>query len=327
MRRTATEVQREPTLLFHAANCERHLFRVRLLRSARLCYDSALVHWSLSSRANESSRSSLETTPESQFGSPATAVEFDAVSLTYPDGTRAVDEVNLNIAAGEITAVLGPSGCGKSTLLRLLAGLLQPTSGAIRFHLPSVASADAAAGLGRGELAYVFQDAGLLPWRSVLKNVTLPMELLGNRSRESRRQRALEQLTSVGLRAPEWQKTPAELSGGMRMRVSIARALVTDPSVLLLDEPFAALDDMLRERLGTMVVELWKARARTIVLVTHNIAEAIMWSSHVVVMGRGTIAREIEIDIPNHRHPDCRRTPEFGRVYGEVSDALREAVR
>ncbi len=255
---------------------------------------------------------------------------MDGVSLTYPEGTRAIAGIDLSIAAGRITALLGPSGCGKSTLLRLLAGLLEPTSGSLRFRLPSASPATAARAVARpgsGELAYVFQDAGLLPWRNVLRNVTLPMELLGQGSGEARRQRAAEQLAAVGLEAREWRKSPAELSGGMRMRVSIARALVTDPSVLLLDEPFAALDDMLRERLGLMVVELWKARARTIVLVTHNIAEAIMWSSHVVVMGRGRIAREIEIELPQHRHPDCRRTPEFGRVYGEVADALREAVQ
>lgn len=273
----------------------------------------------------------MESTSQTSLGSPAAAVEFEAVSLTYPDGTRALEEISLDIAAGQITAILGPSGCGKSTLLRLLAGLIQPTSGSIGFHRPTAASGAisraAAERLSRGELAYVFQDAGLLPWRSVLKNVTLPMELLGQPSRGARLKRASEHLGSVGLQPSDWQKTPAELSGGMRMRVSIARALVTDPSVLLLDEPFAALDDMLRERLGTMVVELWRARARTIVLVTHNIAEAIMWSSQVVVMGHGRIARQIAIDVPYHRHPDCRRTPEFGRVYGEVSDALREAVQ
>ena len=259
---------------------------------------------------------------------PAVGLAAAGISLRHVDvvfrgsPSPVLDGVSLDLQPGRITALLGPSGCGKSTMLRLIAGLLKPTHGKLDFLVDGKVEQS----LAPGQLAYVFQDAALLPWRTVLANTTLPMELLGQFSADERRSRAAEQLEAVGLRAEQLRKTPAELSGGMRMRVSIARALVTDPSVLLLDEPFAALDDILRSRLGEMVVELWQRRQRTIVLVTHNIAEAILLSQQILVMGYGTITDVIPVDLQHSPDIDLRTTSAFTSIYKRVSDSLRSAV-
>lgn len=239
--------------------------------------------------------------------------------------------VSLELRAGQITAVLGPSGCGKSTLLRIIAGLLKPTTGTVQFRSPDASVSQVSPATGppgqppQGALGYVFQESALLPWRSVLANATLPMELLGLYTAEQRRSRAAEQLEAVGLKADDFRKVPAELSGGMRMRVSIARALVTNPSILLLDEPFAALDDILRSRLGDMVVELWRQHPRTVVLVTHNIAEAILLSQRIIVMGKGCIAADLAVEIDKSCE-EPRATEAFSRLYAHVSSILRSAA-
>ncbi len=254
-------------------------------------------------------------------------IELSSVSVAYDKSRSILDELSLSIPAGRITALIGPSGCGKSTLLRLIAGLMRPTQGQIFFrHTEQVAEPS----LPVGDLAYVFQDSALLPWRSAIQNVCLPMELLGRSQGRERIQRAQQQLIEVGLGEEHWKKMPGQLSGGMKMRVSMARALVTNPSVLLLDEPFASLDDMLRERLGQLVLHLWNDKPRTLVLVTHNIAEAILLSDSIVVLREGRIATEIPVPdslASRDGNFDCvRRLPQFADFYITVSDALRGSV-
>lgn len=257
------------------------------------------------------------------MGPEVAGIVLDQISVKFRGIEKPVlDSVSLDLTPGGITAILGPSGCGKSTLLRVVAGLLTPNSGTLNFTV----SGRKLSTIPPGRLAYVFQEAGLLPWRSVLANAALPMELLGLYSAEQRRSRAAEQLQAVGLAADQYRKTPAQLSGGMKMRVSIARALVTDPSILLLDEPFAALDDILRSRLGEMVIQLWRSRRRSIVLVTHNIAEAILLSQQIVVMGQGKIAAVIPIDLEVADGVDPRTTDSFSQLYGRVSKVLRAAA-
>ncbi len=246
----------------------------------------------------------------------ASEIRCESVGLKFPDGTRAVDDVSLRIAAGTIASLVGPSGCGKTSLLRLLAGLERPSSGVV--VLDPVVSAAA------GEIAFVFQQPALLPWRTAIENVMLPLELTGRVSASQQRELASELLADVGL-SDALNKRPTELSGGMRMRVSIARALVTSPRVLLLDEPFAALDDLLRGQLGELLLELWTRRRFTAVMVTHNIGEAILLSDQVIVMRSGKTQTPRENPLPQPRSDSLRRTPEFGEFYGVLSDSMRGA--
>lgn len=246
----------------------------------------------------------------------ASEIRCESVGLEFPDGTRAVDDVSLRIAAGTIASLVGPSGCGKTSLLRLLAGLERPSSGVVA--LDPVVSAAA------GEIAFVFQQPALLPWRTAIENVMLPLELTGRVSASQKRELASEMLADVGL-SDALHKRPSELSGGMRMRVSIARALVTSPRVLLLDEPFAALDDLLRGQLGDLLLELWTRRRFTAVMVTHNIGEAILLSDQVIVMRSGKTQAPRVNPLPQPRSDSLRRTPEFGEFYGVLSDSMRGA--
>jgi NitT/TauT family transport system ATP-binding protein len=176
-----------------------------------------------------------------------------------------------------------------------------------------------------GQLGFVFQDPALIPWRTALANVRLPLELLGRQSPEDATARSSSVLTEVGLAAADHKKYPAQLSGGMRMRVSIARALVSDPSVLLMDEPFAALDDLLRGRLLELLQALWQRRRRTILFVTHNIAEALLLSQRVLVMNAGGVQGELSLPWPYPRRAELRGSVEFGEVYTQVSRHLAEA--
>lgn len=250
----------------------------------------------------------------------ATKIEFRSVDVQFASGPKVLDSLSQALPAGRITAVLGPSGCGKSTLLRVLAGLVEPTGGSLAFSRGAESRS-----LRAGELAYVFQDAALLPWRTVMQNVCLPMELLSLHSKKERQERAGKQLEDVGLEASQWGKKPHQLSGGMRMRVSLARALVTDPAVLLLDEPFAALDDLLRERMGQLVLQLWRERPRTIILVTHNIAEALMLSDMVLVMGRGRIVQQIDVELERAQSDSIRDSGPFMALYQRAAAALRSS--
>lgn len=254
------------------------------------------------------------------------SVDISITDLTvgYSAASRVLQGLSLEVPGGQIIGLVGASGCGKSTLLRATAGLLPPAAGAIRFSGETPQQQV-------GDLAFVFQDPTLLAWRTVLQNVLLPLEL-GKRLEDDQEgsdaplERAQAALESVGLSPEHHAKFPRALSGGMRMRTSIARALVTDPHVLLLDEPFAALDDLLRSRLNELLLQLWQARRRTILFVTHNIAEAAFLSHRVAIFGRGTIATVLENPLPWPRPRDVRTTVEFAQFYGEISRGLAEAA-
>lgn len=244
----------------------------------------------------------------------ASTIDCQSLSVSFAGGVTAVDAVDLSVPAGQVVSLIGPSGCGKTTLLRLMSGLQPATGGTVQLDPP--------ANSRRGEIAFVFQQPSLLPWRSALENVVLPLELIHWRDRRSRDEAAREALNSVQL-SNALDRMPHQLSGGMMMRVSIARALVTNPSVLLLDEPFAALDDMLRNQLGQLILSLWDERKFTAVMVTHNIAEAILLSHQIVVMRDGRVDAPIANPLSWPRDESLRRSPAFGEFYGEISDALR----
>ncbi len=238
---------------------------------------------------------------------------LSAVEVDYPRG-RALGPFDFDLQPGEITALVGPSGCGKSTALRLLAGLEQPTRGQV-----TRAS-------GRGETAVVFQAPTLMPWASAVENVALPLELAGT-SRAVARERAAAALARVKLKGIDAAK-PAQLSGGMAMRVSLARALVTEPKLLLLDEPFAALDEITRRALAEDVHQLWVQAKPAVVFVTHNVEEAVYMASRVLVMtsGPGRAAGETPIDGPLPRPPGFRTTDAFRQAAEKVSADLAAAM-
>lgn len=247
---------------------------------------------------------------------PAAATGIGIRNLVVRLGDQTVlSGLSLDVAPGEIVALLGASGCGKSTLLRAIARLVSPSAGEVTFSKPNRRA---------GDLAFVFQDATLLPWRTVAENVVLPLQL-GNRGRDGSQAAVQSALAAVGLAERDYAKFPRELSGGMRMRTSIARALVTDPSILLLDEPFAALDDILRNRLNDLLLELWQERQRTILFVTHNIAEAIYLSHRIAIFGSGKIAEIITNPLPWPRCAAHRSSPEFAAFFGHVSQRLAAA--
>jgi NitT/TauT family transport system ATP-binding protein len=220
--------------------------------------------------------------------------------------------MDLRVDAGEFLAVLGPSGCGKSTLLRMIAGLDRPNSGRIVM---------APAG-DPFQTAFVFQDAHLLPWRNVLDNAALPLELMGV-SKEERHIRARAALDQVDLQ-DAIDKVPAQLSGGMRMRVSLARALVTEPRLLLLDEPFAALDEITRFHLDVQLRELWQRGAMTVVFVTHSVSEAAFLANRAVVMDRGGGAIKLDrtLALPAERSNELRGDPRLGQEMKLLLEAI-----
>ncbi len=247
--------------------------------------------------------------PATQLRS-AVAVRTRAVRREFPGGIIALDGIDLSIAVGEFVAILGPSGCGKSTLLRLIAGLDRPTSGQIDVD-------------HRERIAYVFQDAHLLPWRNVLTNAALPLELRGM-PHEKRLTKAADAIAAVDL-SEFSRRYPAELSGGMRMRVSLARALVTDPQLLLLDEPFAALDEITRSELDVRLRQLWIKRRMTIIFVTHSITEAAFLADRAIVMSRrpGKIVLDTPIELGAERPNSLRGEPQFSRYTRMLLDALQ----
>ncbi|WP_437775107.1 ABC transporter ATP-binding protein [Sorangium sp. So ce1097] len=236
-------------------------------------------------------------------------------------GVVALDGIDLDIAPGAFVALLGPSGCGKSTLLRLVAGLDRADAGA------AVVEADDGPGgpggaRARAPIAYVFQDAHLLPWRSVLENAALPLELAGA-PLEERRAAARDALAQVGL-ADAGGRYPAELSGGMRMRVSLARAMVTRPRLLLLDEPFAALDELTRSRLDDQLRALWAELGMTVLFVTHSITEAAYLAQRAVVLSArpARVVADRALALPDERTPALRTEPAFAREVRALQEAL-----
>ena len=251
------------------------------------------------------------------------AIEVLSADKTYPDGTQALLPVDLSVAEGEFVTLLGPSGCGKSTLLKMVAGMLQPTDGRVllwRRPVPQLAES------GK-KLAFVFQAPTLMPWAGVQANVRLPLDL-HRIERAEADARVAEALKLVGL-SRFAGALPRTLSGGMQMRVSIARALVTRPNVLLMDEPFGALDEITRHKLDADLLELWRAQGLTIVFVTHSIHEAVFLSNRVVMMAArpGRVIEELAIDEPYPRSPDFMVSPQFSRYAKHLQDALLRASR
>jgi NitT/TauT family transport system ATP-binding protein len=252
------------------------------------------------------------------------AVEVLCAEKTYPNGTRALAPVNLRVAPGEFVTLLGPSGCGKSTLLKMMAGLLAPSDGRLLLSGQPVGQSMGPRGGAEG-LSFVFQEATLMPWARVLANVRLPFDLAGMPRAQSE-PRARAALKLVGLESFQ-RDLPRELSGGMQMRVSIARSLVTEPRLLLMDEPFGALDEITRHRLDADLLELWRARGLTVVFVTHSIYEAVYLSQRVLVMAArpGRVVDDVRIDEPYPRSAEFRVSTTFSRYAKALQDSLLRA--
>ncbi len=268
------------------------------------------------SRAAAEDPAATPSTPEDRA-----VIDIHGLSLTFEtaDGpVYALSEVDLAIRPGEFVSLIGPSGCGKTTLLRVIADLERATAGSIDVNgvTPEQARLERAYG-------YVFQAPALYPWRSVQRNVTLPLEIMGLSAAE-RRERAARYLAMVNLKGFE-NKFPWQLSGGMQQRVSIARALSFEPDLLLMDEPFGALDEITRDHLNEQLLDLWRATGKTVVFVTHSIPEAVFLSTRIVVMSPrpGRIIDVIDGGLPADRTLDARETVEFQKIAHRVRDGLR----
>ena len=253
----------------------------------------------------------LSDSTSSEVGSSIPALKFDNVSMTYPDGTFALDSTNFEVHPGEFVTIVGPSGCGKSTLQRIASGLSKPSTGTVT--------------VDRDSLGYVFQDATLLQWRTVRKNIELLAELNGI-PKEQRQAKAQETIDLVGLTGFE-SKYPKQLSGGMKMRASLARSLVLDPKLFLFDEPFGALDEITRERLNDELLSLFQRSGFASLFITHSIQEAVFLSTRVLVMSArpGKIVGDFAIPFEYPRSPELCFDPAFAELSGEVSHALRGA--
>lgn len=249
-----------------------------------------------------------------------TLVSIRRVSKQFSNGTLAVRDVDLDLAGGEFVSLLGPSGCGKSTLLRMIAGLGEVSAGTIDW--PGSAATDKHS----SELGFVFQEPTLMPWATALANVMIPLKIKSV-ARDEGETRAAEMLAAVGLQGFE-QAYPRELSGGMRMRVSIARALVTNPRILLMDEPFAALDEITRHKLNDDLLRLWAAQRFTAIFVTHSVFESVYLSQRIVVMAArpGRVMADLAVDAPYPRDDLFRTSPEYGRLCRMASDTLKKAI-
>jgi NitT/TauT family transport system ATP-binding protein len=238
------------------------------------------------------------------------AIAVEDIQMVYETGLKAVSEVTFQVRQGEFVSLLGPSGCGKSTLLMMVAGLLQPTSGCVRI--------DGQRSTGpRRDISVVFQSPVLLPWRTVTQNLRLPIELLGLDARKfGDRARYLLNMTKLSAFA---DSLPSELSGGMKQRVSLCRALIHNPSILLMDEPFSALDAMTRDEMGLELLRIWDNEKKTVLFVTHGIREAIFLSDRILVMaqGPGRIIDDITIDLPRPRSLEMQETKQFN-AYASV---------
>ncbi|MES2242268.1 MAG: ABC transporter ATP-binding protein [Pseudomonadota bacterium] len=254
-------------------------------------------------------------------GRAAPAVEVLSAHKTYPNGTVALQPVELTVQEGEFVTLLGPSGCGKSTLLKMIAGLLEPTDGRLLLWRKPVAALEES----QRKLAFVFQSPTLMPWASVAANVRLPLDLAGV-ARAEADSRVMDALALVGL-AKFASALPRNLSGGMQMRVSIARSLVVQPNLLLMDEPFGALDEITRHKLDADLLALWREKKLTVIFVTHSIHEAVFLSTRVVMMAArpGRITEEVLIDEPYPRSHDFMVTPRFAAYAKRLQDSLLRA--
>ena len=252
----------------------------------------------------------------------AAVVVLRSVTKRFASGLEALGGIDLAVARGEFLSLLGPSGCGKSTLLRIIARLAEPTTGSCDLRLGSTARGALAA----GRIGFVFQDPTLMPWSTVARNVELPFRIAG-RVRSAERDRVAAALRAVGLAGFE-SSYPHQLSGGMRMRVSIARALVTEPDLLLLDEPFAALDEITRHALNDDLLRLWEAHRPTILFVTHSVFESVYLSTRIAVMRPrpGRIVADLQVKLPRSRDRAVRTTPAYGEMCDAVSEALAAAM-
>lgn len=247
-------------------------------------------------------------------------IDLDEVTQTFvsSDGmpVTALQDVDLHLRRHEFVSLIGPSGCGKSTILRLIGGLLRPTSGAVRIFDHVVTEP-------RDEIGIVFQKPTLLPWLSVLDNITFPMRHKFGRVEPKEQQRAHELLTMIGLKDFA-HKRPNELSGGMQQRVSIARSLLHDPDILLMDEPFSALDALTRDEMSFELLRIWNERPKTVVFVTHSIQEALLLSDRIVVMSArpGRVAEIIDVPLPRPRNMATLADP----VFTQMANAIRLKV-
>lgn len=257
---------------------------------------------------------STETTPSAAGAAPATgaaALRFKNLSMVFPDGTHAVDNVSFDVQGGEFVTVVGPSGCGKSTLLRIASGLQKHTAGTCE--------------VDRSSIGYVFQDPTLLPWRTVQRNVELNAELQGM-DKQTRKQKADDAIRLVNLVGHEG-KYPKQLSGGMKMRCSLARSLVLRPKVFLFDEPFGALDEITRERLNDELISLFQHEKFAGLFITHSIQEAVFLSTRVIVMSArpGRIIGDYQVPFAFPRQHDLRYEAAFAELCGRISADLKEA--
>ena len=248
-------------------------------------------------------------------------IRVSGLCAVFPNGNgglHALHDLTFSVNSREFLCILGPSGSGKSTLLRILAGLLAPTSGDVFYNSAKVRGPQKGTG-------FIFQKANLMPWRTVLENIALPLELEGVSSALTM-SKAQEMVELVGLQGFE-QVLPRDLSGGMAQRVAIGRALVQDPQVLLLDEPFGALDALTRERMGNELLRIWQLRRKTVIMVTHSITEALYMADRVVVLSErpGQIRLELDINLPRPRQEKIRYTPEFGDLVNRVRAAIGDA--
>ena len=243
-------------------------------------------------------------------------IGLDGVGKWFRDGAVALDGISLNVERGEFVTFLGPSGCGKSTLLKLVSGLSPASAGTVEVNGITPKNA-------REMMSFIFQDATLLPWRTVEENVGLELEL-EHAAREVRHERVAKMLDIVGL-GDVAKRYPRQLSGGMKMRASIARALVTRPRILLMDEPFAALDEMTRDRLNEELLRLYNEQKWTVLFVTHSVAEAVFLSTRIVILAAhpGRVAHEMEVELPWPRTAETRDTPAFDTQVAQASRLLR----
>ncbi|QED47042.1 ABC transporter ATP-binding protein [Cytobacillus dafuensis] len=250
--------------------------------------------------------------------SPA-VISIEQVNKRYQSSTIALENVNLQIHNREFISFVGPSGCGKSTLLRMIAGLGEPTNG----NISVLGTTPEIARQKNGEVAFVFQESTLLPWRSVYQNVILPLELSGV-SKKVQKEEGYRVLELVGLK-DHVKALPNQLSGGMRMRVSIARALIAKPKLLLMDEPFGALDEITRQNLQNELLNIWEKEELTVLFVTHNVFESVFISNRIAIMTPrpGKISALIDVDLPYPREENLRSTHRFSELVATVSEKLK----